>query len=112
MSFKLTKQEATDLLACHEALVAREAAVQQALDDFHTAVEVLQTFATSVGERFRLEFNDKSDRWQESDYGVTVNEFICEWENLAASDESIDRPALASVVAALPVKAERPLRAS
>jgi hypothetical protein len=109
MSFKLTKQEATDLMARHVTLVAREAALQHALDQYNKAIAATQTFAASVAERLRAEFDDKGDRWQRSEYGVTVNEFICEWENLVADMDATDVPLMSSSFATLPIEAERPL---
>lgn len=46
----------------------------------------VETFVEGLGSEFRSDFDEKSERWQESDAGLSVDSFIAEFENFECGD--------------------------
>lgn len=108
MAWNLSKQERADL-ADHmetlqkkkealreaeakrlEAITAADAAVVAAAQDYNGALADAKTFVEEVADRLRGEYDEKSEKWQESDRAQEINDFIEQWENvdLEEVDES------------------------
>jgi hypothetical protein len=104
MAFKLSKDERADLADHMETLAKKkealreaeakrlaaieeaDAAVSAAITDYNGALSDAKTFVEEVAERLRGEYDEKSEKWQESDRAQEVNEFIEQWENVDMED--------------------------
>ena len=100
MAFKLTQREFEMRDGLIAELEIEEAQVQAAIDKANAAIleilieangaltlyneklEVARDFIGDVAERLRGEYDDKSERWQESDGGVAADEMASAWEGL------------------------------
>ena len=99
MAFKLSKSENDDHSALIDKLTsATEALIASQTDEivaaYNTTIAECEEFRSNVADRLRDEFDDKSEKWQESDAGSDADEFASTWEDLAldeydASEEAI-----------------------
>jgi len=106
MAFKLTRSEATR----KENLVEELRTKAETLLELQTKETPLETLTTALAEllvvinetedlreevasRLRDEFDEKSEKWQESDKAGEVNEFIEEWENVSFNEPELGNPA-------------------
>jgi hypothetical protein len=104
MAFKLTRSEQNrrdelvSELQSHLSLL--ETAINQDPPDskqistnaalFVVSLEEAEQFREEVAERLREEFDERSEKWQESDKGDEVSSFIDEWESADFSDPGVD----------------------
>lgn len=89
MAFKLTAEEKKELQDLRNEASKYWGEYVTALHNVHDAQEAYQEKRDAViakveeiGGRFREEFNDKSEGWQQGDRGDQANEFIDYWEGL------------------------------
>lgn len=109
MAFKLTKKEISDreelVSILNEKCDAFEQVQADAVlgnataDDLSTALAAVvvavsnaETFRDEVATRFRDEYNEKSEKWVESDKGNEVDGFISEWESVSFDEPNLDEP--------------------
>lgn len=60
--------------------VAAANAYNETVENYNDAMNETKSFVESVGEGLRNDYDDKSERWQESDAGQAANDMIPEWE--------------------------------
>lgn len=110
MAFKLTKAEktqkaelATKLEEAKDKLLAEIASyneklaelgepVQAAVEAYNDAVQAAKNFADDIASSRQDEFDEKSERWQESDNGCNAQEFINAWEGVDDSEAEVELP--------------------
>lgn len=100
MAFRLSKAQRTELANYQRALrhereqIATEFAramdtIREAIGDLNESciavhnetVEKASAFVESVAEEFRDQYDERSERWQESEAGQAALAFVEEWEN-------------------------------
>jgi hypothetical protein len=59
--------------------------VNEAIRAYNIALVKARVFSEGIAESFRDVFDDKSERWQESDSGQAADSFISEWEEFTPS---------------------------
>lgn len=67
-----------------ERLRGMVAKVNEQVALYNSAAQAAQDFAEEVGARMREEHDEKSETWQESDWGMEVSDFISGWENFSS----------------------------
>lgn len=110
MAFKLSKQDAerrakevADLNELkdkvnaavetyNEKVTELKAAVQEAVDEYNGALAEARGFVEDVASQAQSEYDDKSERWQESEKGMSVAEWISEWESAELEDIELTFP--------------------
>lgn len=110
MAFKLTLKEITDRDGITAELENAWAAVDNAVAEYNDAVNearckvisVVESYnnvlgeatvwAASIMERMNCEFEDKTEKWQESEQGQSTAAMISEYENFSPDDISVDWP--------------------
>ena len=55
----------------------------KAIAMMNVILEEAETFREEILSRVQGEFDDKSDKWQQSDNGYSTLDFISDWENVA-----------------------------
>lgn len=61
-----------------------------AIDLYNSAAREAEDFVKDVAQKFEDEFDDKSDKWKESEAGEAAREFIDEW--LGADLDQVKAP--------------------
>lgn len=110
MAFKLTKQEAaqvskmadaldeagaalTDAVnAYNEAMAKAFEAVAAARDAYNEAVSDARGMVEDLVSDRRSEWEDKSEKWQESDKGQDAERWISEWEGIDLEEVEVSEP--------------------
>jgi uncharacterized membrane-anchored protein YhcB (DUF1043 family) len=103
VSFRLSKKQQRELhvlranLAASQAIVeAEEEALEThlleatsllngAIRHYNSVLILVRSFVAAFAEEAREEFEDRSERWQESDAGQAAQSFIEEWEQAVES---------------------------
>lgn len=80
------------------------APVNEAISAYNLLLLEAAAFAEAIGEDCRAAFDEKSERWQESDRGQEAESFISEWEGF-------DADALREVAIIEPELEEKPCHA-
>lgn len=132
MGFKLTKAEIDRRDEIVAELREKYADVEKAVDEFNNEVarmkgpiadainaynekvETARGFCEDIASTREGEFDDKSENWQESERGQSVQEWISEWEGADCSEieeieiNEIEAPesSIADDLEALPTEAE------
>jgi hypothetical protein len=109
MTFKITKQQlaergalAADLrkkaealniaiIAFNQTIQPVSQVVRDALEDYNGILEKARVLADSITEPAQRQFDEKSEKWQESDKGVHVRIWIEQWE-MSLEDVDLDLP--------------------
>jgi cell division septum initiation protein DivIVA len=109
MAFKLSRQQlaerdalAADIREKTKALNAAIAAFNQAIeplsravveaqDDYNAILEKARALASGVTEAAHDEFDARTERWQESNTGIKVRNWIEQWE-VTLDDVDLDVP--------------------
>ena len=103
MAFKFTKAELktrTDLIeglrrtqdAFSTAQETDTENLSERLDEFLTVLRDAEEFRDSTASRLREEYEEKSERWMESEKGESVGEMVDTWENADFSDVDTEDP--------------------
>lgn len=79
-----------ELFDAREAEPQSEARLKAAVVTYNICVEQVNAFTEQVGARLRDDFDEKSEKWQESDAGDAANVFIECWEEFEASEVDDD----------------------
>lgn len=108
--FKLTKAELAqraDLVAAlsiasgvltdaidefNASLAAAREKLESIVNDYNETLSKARDFAEDIAQSRRDEWNDKSERWQESEAGQNANAFVDEWEGIELDDIEIEFP--------------------
>lgn len=83
MAFKLTKLQTVQIDALRAKVEVAKEEVQNAAENFNEALLELREAVTEIAEDWQSEFDDKSEKWQESDRGEEVQSFISSWTEYA-----------------------------
>ena len=78
---------------CNTTEIAEEARkmnMQASIAEYMVDLDELREFRDRLVDRFNNEFDEKSERWQESDKASDVRSFIDEWENADFDDPDLD----------------------
>jgi hypothetical protein len=70
------------------------AAVEDALDGYNERLEASREFISNIAETMRSEFDERSERWQDSETGKAADLFIKIWEDIDLEDVDIEVPLL------------------
>lgn len=74
---------------------AKEKARQQItviLAEILVAIEETETFRDEIATRLRDEYDEKSEKWQESDKASEVDSMISDWENASFEEPELENP--------------------
>jgi phosphosulfolactate phosphohydrolase-like enzyme len=97
MALKLTKKESnqkhafvttlrnieTDVAALLTKGPAVIDVINARVEKYNECLEDATSFVEEIASRLRDEFDEKSEKWQESERGSEIGEFIYEWENVS-----------------------------
>lgn len=86
--FSLSKHQIVEFDKHQAALTMAHETLTAAIDAYNAVVEDAEAFITGVAEDFRSAWDEKSERWQESDRGQEVGEFIETWEAISIEQAS------------------------
>ena len=89
--------------AAHEALTAAldvyngavadaYAELKAARDAYNDTLAEVRELCEGVGSDLRGAFDERSEKWQESDKGSECDAFVRAWEDFSAEDFDIDEP--------------------
>lgn len=109
--FALTKKQIEERLDLIGKLAAQKAKVEDAvstvnemfdsavantlipeIDKYNALLTEVKAFTESVSEEARNKYDEKSEKWQESEAGQAAYEFISSWEQISFTEE-IEHPA-------------------
>jgi hypothetical protein len=76
----------------NETMATVAPALRGALDSYNEAIEAARNFVNGIAEPAREEYDNKSEKWQESEKGVEAGRWISEWEEINLEDADIDLP--------------------
>lgn len=102
---KLTKQELKTRDEHVEALSTAEKIFFDAANAYNKILTEADAFIGEVRDRLQSEFDDKSEKWQELDAGVSAQEMIKEWDDLTFNDVELELNH-AELLAELPTETE------
>jgi capsule polysaccharide export protein KpsE/RkpR len=110
MAFKLTKEEKTRRDQLVRDLGSLICQIEDEVNNYNAEVEKLRTYVEPVVKRYNalaaeaegfredivgrldVEYDDKSEKWQDGDRGQEVRSWIDEWENLDLSEIEVEWP--------------------
>jgi hypothetical protein len=111
MAFKLTKEQSERIAELAGVAQEKGEALQQAIEEFNEKIEEMfapveqaveamnevqseiRSYVEEMVGDWRAEWEDKSDKWQESEKGTATSAWIDEWEQWAELDEiSVEKP--------------------
>lgn len=85
MAFKLEKDERQNRIDLSNRL---ENLIQTPDVEIYNALAVeINAFLVEVTERFQSEYDDKSEKWQDSEIGDNASSLIDEWSNLTLEED-------------------------
>jgi hypothetical protein len=90
MAFRLSKTQNKEFYAAAQVAIDRFSALELAVGEYNEALSELRGMVEGFVEEWRSAYEDRSEKWQESDKGTAANEFIDEWEAFAGELEAID----------------------
>lgn len=79
---KLPKSDLTRLQTLVDTLTAARLDVEDALARYNLALAEADVFRSEIADQFQNEYDDKSEKWQESDAGSAASDLIDEWSNV------------------------------
>jgi hypothetical protein len=62
------------------------AVINEAFSPYNEVVEEIRGFVEDIASERESEFDDKSERWQESDRGEAARDWISQWQDAADCD--------------------------
>jgi len=103
MAFQLSKIEhrekenlITSLRTTAEAFEAAQESgegIPERLAEFLVELSDAESFRDEIASRWRDEYDDKSEKWQEGDKGEAVNNLIEDWESADFTEPDLSDPA-------------------
>ena len=82
----------TAVSAFNDALLAARGTLQTEIDEYNVVLAEAKTFADDVAQNWENDFEEKSERWQESDTGESVRAMIETWQSVDLESIDIDMP--------------------
>lgn len=109
MAFKLTKTQETEwknlIEIAQDRMHTLNAAIEEynehvvwtervlpALEQYNSALASLKECSEAIAAVWQTEFDERSEKWQESERGGQVSELIQAWEALDFEEPEIDEP--------------------
>lgn len=89
-AFKLSKAQIKQHVELHEELAAAESALESAIEAYNAVLAEAREHCQEIAETAQSEWDEKSERWQESDKGVEAQAWITEWAD--ADLEEVEEP--------------------
>lgn len=86
MAFKLTKAQATEQATLVEQLEQAAATAADSITAYNEALSNAREFCSDIAETAQEAWNDKSEKWQESDKGQEVQGWIETWQEANLDD--------------------------
>lgn len=90
------RDAATELASAIEAYNAameeQQNEVKEAQDTYNNALAELRVFRDERVEQWRGEYDERSEKWQESDKGGTVSSWLEGWEGMDLDDIEVTLP--------------------
>jgi archaellum component FlaC len=80
------------IVAFNEEMERQKDNVILALNEYNGIMEEVRVFVDAVRQTAQDAFEEKSEKWQESDNGQKAANFIEEWDNADLFDHEIDFP--------------------
>jgi hypothetical protein len=80
------------VVAFNEMATPLSRAIAQAQDSYNATLETARVLAGDISEAAQLEYDAKSERWQDGDVGIQVRVWIESWE-MNLDDIDLDPPA-------------------
>ena len=80
------------IVAYNEALAEAHGKLLDALEPYGEALSYVEEDVQSIGATMREEWDEKSEKWQESDRGVEASDAIDGLENFSMDDLSVEEP--------------------
>jgi hypothetical protein len=77
----------------NEAVQSLREPVENALNLYNEIVQEARGFADDIANEHTDAFDDKSERWQDSETGEAVREWVDEWQNVVLEEIAPDWPA-------------------
>lgn len=90
MAFKLTKAERTAVVATLPAAVAARKGLEQAIETYNAAIADLRRQIETIAHAWQDTFDQRSERWQDSNAGIDARTAIEAWDELAEALEDVD----------------------
>jgi hypothetical protein len=90
MAFKLTKAERMAVVATLPAAVAARKGLEQAIEAYNAAIADLRRQIETIALAWQDAFDQRSERWQDSNAGIDVRTAIEAWDELAEALEDVD----------------------
>ena len=90
MAFKLTKAERTAVVATLPAAVAARKGLEQAIEAYNAAIADLRRHIETIAHAWQDAFDQRSERWQDSNAGIDARTAIEAWDELAEALEDVD----------------------
>ena len=76
---KLTAKEQAQHAEFVESLNSSQLSIQAALDAYNALVTDAAEFVTSTADRLQEDFDEKSEKWQQCDAGLSASDLISAW---------------------------------
>ena len=80
--FKLTKAQCTERDGFAKKLSDASDKVADAVAEYNNTLEAAREFCVDIAEASQSEWDDKSEKWQESDRGTECSGWIDQWRDV------------------------------
>lgn len=90
MAFKLTAKEDRRFNELVENMTEMEEQLHQQLQAYNEAVQEVEIFKDTIVDRWKTEYDNKSDSWRDSDKGQEVEALIAEWDALNVDEVKLE----------------------
>lgn len=67
--------------------------LDEKIDDFNNVIDDAKTFIEEVASLLEEEYNNKSEKWQESDTGEVFSGWMSEWQDICLDEYVLENPA-------------------
>lgn len=89
---KLKKDLNAKIEEFNEALEAKGTAITEALEAFNEKLNDIESWRDDFTGELQSLFDEKSERWQDSDAGYAAQDFIDSWQNLSLDAVELELP--------------------
>lgn len=88
------QQEEVELAINHfnEQMIELFAAVEEAIESYNGTVRDAAEYVSTIAQDAESAFDERSERWQESERGERFREWVDEWMNVVLDEVQIEQP--------------------